>query len=66
VQRLTPSQLSIPTLRVRGVDRLRVAEASIFPAMIGVNPCMTCMMIGEKCADLIRRSSWPAPGGEAL
>jgi choline dehydrogenase-like flavoprotein len=41
-------------LRVRGVGRLRVADASIFPAMIGVNPCLTCMMIGEKGADLIR------------
>jgi choline dehydrogenase-like flavoprotein len=42
-----------PALRVRGVGRLRVADASIFPAMIGVNPCITCMMIGEKCADLV-------------
>jgi choline oxidase len=43
-----------PMLRVRGVGRLRVADASIFPAMIGVNPAITCMMIGEKCADLVR------------
>lgn len=43
-----------PALRVRGTGRLRVADASIFPAMIGVNPCLTCMMIGEKCADLVR------------
>jgi choline dehydrogenase-like flavoprotein len=42
-----------PALRVRGVGRLRVADASIFPAMIGVNPCLTCMAIGEKCADLV-------------
>ncbi len=42
-----------PQLRVRGVNNLRVADASIFPAMISVNPCMTCMMIGEKCADLL-------------
>ncbi|GAC1343420.1 MAG: GMC family oxidoreductase N-terminal domain-containing protein [Ktedonobacteraceae bacterium] len=41
-------------LRVRDVNRLRVADASIFPTMVSVNPCMTCMMIGEKCADLIR------------
>ena len=41
-----------PELRVRGVGRLRVADASIFPTMIGTNPCMTCMMIGEKCAEL--------------
>jgi choline oxidase len=37
-------------LRVRGVGRLRVADASIFPSMIGVNPCLTCLMIGERCA----------------
>ena len=42
-----------PQLRVRGVGRLRVADASIFPTMIGVNPCITCMMIGEKCASLV-------------
>jgi choline oxidase len=42
-----------PALRVRGVGRLRVADASVFPSMIGVNLCMTVMMIGEKCADLV-------------
>lgn len=41
-------------LRVKGVHRLRVADASIFPCMISVNPCLTCMMIGEKCADLLK------------
>jgi choline dehydrogenase len=43
-----------PALRVRGVEGLRVADASVFPTMIGVNLCMTVMMIGEKCADLVR------------
>ena len=42
-----------PALRVRGVDGLRVADASIFPAMISVNICITAMMVGEKCAALI-------------
>ena len=40
-------------LRVRHTRNLRIADASIFPTMISVNPCMTCMMIGEKCADLL-------------
>jgi choline oxidase len=40
-------------LRVRGTHHLRVADASIFPSMTSVNPCITCMMIGEKCADLL-------------
>ena len=42
-----------PQLRVRGIDGLRIADASVFPRMVGVNPAMTCMMIGERCADLI-------------
>ncbi|WP_143526352.1 GMC family oxidoreductase N-terminal domain-containing protein [Rubrobacter xylanophilus] len=48
-----PAAVVDPQLRVRGVGRLRVADASIFPTMIGTNPCITCMMIGEKCADLV-------------
>jgi choline dehydrogenase-like flavoprotein len=48
-----PSTVVDPQLRVKGVNRLRVADASIFPTMVSVNPCMTCMMIGEKCADLL-------------
>jgi choline oxidase len=43
-----------PQLRVRGVDKLRVADTSVFPSMIGVNLCMTAMMIAEKCAALIK------------
>jgi choline oxidase len=45
-----------PSLRVRGVEGLRIADASVFPAMIGVNVNLTCMMIGEKCASLIQES----------
>src|SRR5690606_13405232 len=42
-----------PALRVRGIEGLRVADAAVFPSMIGVNLNITCMMIGEKAADLI-------------
>ena len=40
-----------PQLRVRGIQGLRIADASIFPTMIGVNPNITVMMVGERCAD---------------
>jgi choline dehydrogenase len=50
-----PRAVVDPQLRVRGVGRLRVADASVFPSMIGVNPCLTCMAIGEKCADMVLR-----------
>jgi choline dehydrogenase-like flavoprotein len=46
-----PTAVVDPQLRVRGVEGLRVADASIFPTMIGVNPNITVMMIGERCAD---------------
>jgi choline dehydrogenase-like flavoprotein len=45
-----------PELRVKGAHHLRVADASIFPTMISVNPCITCMMIGEKCAGLLKQA----------
>ena len=45
-----------PQLRVRGVQRLRVADASIFPELPSVNPCLTCMMVGERAAEIISES----------
>ncbi len=42
-----------PELKVHGIENLRVADASVFPSMIGVNPNFTIMMIGERCADFV-------------
>jgi choline dehydrogenase len=42
-----------PQLRVRGIDRLRVADASVLPFLPAVNPNITCVMVGEKAADLL-------------
>jgi choline dehydrogenase-like flavoprotein len=41
-------------LRVRGVAGLRVADASIMPAIIGGHTHAAATMIGEKVADLVR------------
>ncbi len=40
-------------LRVRGISGLRVADASIMPAIVSGNTHAACVMIGEKCADLL-------------
>ena len=43
-----------PQLRVRGVDRLAVADVSIMPRHISGNTHAAALMIGDKAADLFR------------
>ena len=41
-------------LHVKGVEGLRVADASIMPDCIRANTNATTIMIGERCADFIK------------
>lgn len=44
-----------PQLRVRGVAGLRVADASVMPALVSGNTHAACVMIGERAADFALR-----------
>jgi choline oxidase len=51
-----PASVVDRSLRVCGLDALRVADASVFPAAIAQNINITCMMIGERCAEFSLRA----------
>ena len=52
-------------LKVRGIDGLRIADASVMPSLPRGNPNLPIMMIGEKAADLLRGEKSAEPGTDS-
>ncbi|GAB2853694.1 hypothetical protein GCM10027074_20680 [Streptomyces deserti] len=43
--------------RREGIEGLRVADGSVMPDLVTVNPCIATMMTGGKCADLVKEDA---------
>ena len=46
-----------PELRLRGIEGLRIADASVFPLIPSPNIQPAALMVGERCAEFMRRAA---------
>jgi choline dehydrogenase len=59
-----PMAVLTPDLRVRGVERLRVIDASMMPAIISGNTNATALAVGDRAVDLIIGTPTLPPANE--
>jgi choline dehydrogenase len=55
-----PAAVVDERLRVRGIERLRVIDASIMPALVSGNTNAAAVMIGEKGSDMVLQDATAA------
>jgi len=52
-----------PRLSVRGVRGLRVADASVIPVIMGAGTVGACLMIGQRCVEMILEDAAKSSSG---
>ena len=52
-----------PELKIRGLQGVRIADAGVFPDMPSINPMLTVLSIGERCAEMVAQQ-WGWTGQE--
>lgn len=56
-----------PELRIRGLRGVRIADAGVFPEMPSINPMLTVLAVGERCAEMVAESwGWRGMGRTKL
>ncbi|SMQ48468.1 unnamed protein product [Zymoseptoria tritici ST99CH_3D1] len=56
-----------PELKIRGLQNVRIADAGVFPEMPSVNPMLTVLAIGERCAEIVAGTwGWSGHGKARL
>ncbi|KAM5441767.1 hypothetical protein MferCBS31731_003027 [Microsporum ferrugineum] len=61
-----PMAVVDPTLKIRGLKNVRIADAGVFPDMPSINPMLTVLGVGERAAELIAEEAGWRPSSSRL
>merc|ERR1712151_453002 len=54
--KMDPMAVVDPQLKIKGLQGVRIADASVFPEMPSINPMLTVLAIGERCAEMVAQN----------
>ncbi|KAI6866616.1 alcohol oxidase [Hortaea werneckii] len=54
--KMDPLAVVDPELKIKGLSGVRIADAGVFPEMPSINPMLTVLAIGERCAEMVAQS----------